>query len=92
MHAQEATPAGAHVFRAPFRKDHLHKTSQWVTLTRAAATAAVHDRVVEPWMATFATRAWRCEYIREAPEVRTPLTSQPLTETTPRCVSRRYCA
>lgn len=57
------------MFVDPFTKDHFTKTTQWVSLTRAAAVAAVHDRIVEPWFATFAGSRWRCRFIEEARQI-----------------------
>lgn len=48
-----------------FTKDQFKKSSQWVSLTRSAAYAAVHDRIVEPWFATFAGSHWRCAFVEE---------------------------
>lgn len=58
------------MFVSPFTKDSLGKSSQWVTLTRAAAVAAVHDRIVEPWFETFAGVHWRCKFIAESLQAR----------------------
>lgn len=57
------------MFVHPFTKDHFTKSTQWVSLTRAAAVAAVHDRIVEPWFATFAGSRWRCRFIQEALQI-----------------------
>lgn len=57
------------MFVHPFTKDHFTKSTQWVSLTRAAAVAAVHDRIVEPWFATFAGSRWRCRFIAEATQI-----------------------
>ena len=38
-------------------------------LTREAAYAVVHDRIVEPWFATFAGRRWRCKYLNESVDI-----------------------
>jgi hypothetical protein len=54
-----------YVFAPPFQQAHLDKTSQWVSLTRAAAVAVVHDRVVEPWLATFAGFRYRCRFLQD---------------------------
>jgi hypothetical protein len=48
-----------------FTKDQFKKSSQWVSLTRSAAYAAMHDRIVEPWFATFAGVHWRCAFVEE---------------------------
>jgi hypothetical protein len=53
------------MFMSYFTKDHFQKTTQWVTLTRSAAYLAVHDRVVEPWFATFGGSHWRCRFVEE---------------------------
>ena len=58
------------MFAHPFTQESLGKSSQWVTLTRATATAAVHDRIVEPWLETFAGVHWRCAFVSEAFQVR----------------------
>jgi hypothetical protein len=57
------------MFTHPFTMEHLGKGSQWVTLTRAAAVAAVHDRIVEPWFDTFAGVHWRCKFLSESHQV-----------------------
>ena len=54
------------MFVPPFTRDHLKKHSQWVSLTRATAFAAVHDEIVEPWFATFSEPRWRCSFVSEA--------------------------
>lgn len=41
------------------------KSTQWLALTRAAATAIVHDRLIEPWFAAFAGTHPRCEFWRD---------------------------
>lgn len=43
----------------------LGKSTQWVALTRPAATAVAFDQLVEPWFATFAGRRSRCEFQRD---------------------------
>ena len=48
-------------FTDHFRSDKLQPASQWVVLTHAAAHICVHDRLVEPWFATFGNRLDRCE-------------------------------
>ena len=63
---QESTTLSPYMFVSPFTKDHFSKTTQWVSLTRAAATVAVHDRVVEAWFATFGGSRWRCVFLSEA--------------------------
>lgn len=63
---QESSTLSPYMFTAPFTKDHFSKTTQWVSLTRATATAAVHDRVVEAWFATFGGSRWRCAFLAEA--------------------------
>ena len=55
-----------YMFVAPFTKDHFSKTTEWVSLTRATATAVVHDRIVESWFATFGGSRWRCAFLSEA--------------------------
>ena len=62
---QVAARAGPFMFRHPFRAAHFRKGPEWVSLTRAAAFAAVHDRAVEPWVFTFALGGWKCEFRRE---------------------------
>lgn len=57
------------MFVHPFTQDFLGKSSQWVTLTRASAVAAVHDRIVEPWFETFAGVHWRCNFVSETLQV-----------------------
>ena len=53
------------MFTDKFPKDAFQKAGQWVSLSRAAAHAAVHDRIVEPWFATFAGSVWRCAAVDE---------------------------
>jgi hypothetical protein len=70
MFLQEFTAMSPLMFAHPFTMEHLGKSSQWTTLTRAAAVAAVHDRIVEPWFDTFAGVHWRCNFLSESFQVR----------------------
>ena len=62
---QEANALSPYMFTRHVTKNHFQKSSQWVSLTRAAAYLAVHDRIVEPWFATFGGAHWRCRFIEE---------------------------
>lgn len=62
---QEGSAVSPYMFTKHVPKEHFMKTTQWVTLTRAAAYVAVHDRLAEPWFATFAGSHWRCAFIEE---------------------------
>jgi hypothetical protein len=55
-----------YAFREPIWPQHLQHGPQWVALTRAAALAAVHDAVMQPWFATFAGHLPRsCEFLKD---------------------------
>lgn len=63
---QEFATLSPLMFVEPFTTEYFSKTTQWVSVSRAAAFAVVHDRIVEPWFATFAGSRWRCRFIEEA--------------------------
>jgi hypothetical protein len=70
MHAvQTIATISPLMFVEPLTKEHFSKGSQWLTLTRASAYVLVHDRIVEPWLATFGGSRWRCRFISEAREL-----------------------
>ena len=53
------------MFTARVPANTVQKGGQWLVLSRAAAFAAVHDRIVEPWFAAMAGHRWRCAYLRD---------------------------